>query len=624
MSSTTERKDSYSLFVDLRPDRVDYLAWLKDRFSPFRLLATSIITIIFVTSLSLLSYEYLVEGSYETLKHLMETAFVAVTLLIIIPPLLYVFSYRPLLSNMNKLQRTEKELRLLAAALESADDGIVITDNQGNIQWSNPAFAQKTGLTASEIYGQNVRLVEPGSGTIEEQEKRWEAVLSGQIWREVLNIRRDNERDLTEEQIITPVRDDNGTISHFILLEKDITEQRTLRQAADILATAGQTLNQSLNLNHVLAKMLDLLLTGVPYDNAAAVLVHHESQLVVRASRGREFEDRFRRNSMFSLADSEDCLHTQKLLTDRAVVLLPDTAVSPHWEPFFDGEDHHTGLGIPIVVEGKAIGFCVINKCQPDYFTAQHVEIAKALVSQAVAAIQNARLFEQVQAGRERLHSLSQRLVEIQETERRFIARELHDEAGQSLASLKIQLMFLEQQAHQPEAVVSSVAKLKQDIDDIAESLHRLAANLRPASLDHVGLLTALSQHVEAISSQHNLIGQFEAIGLEKRLPPDVETAVYRIVQEALTNVIRHAQATRADVILKQGADKLIIIVEDNGIGFDPVTAKSDNGVNDHLGLVGIRERVDMLGGQLIVESVLGNGTTLKIEVPHDDSRTDS
>lgn len=136
--------------------------------------------------------------------------------------------------------------------------------------------------------------------------------------------------------------------------------------------------------------------------------------------------------------------------------------------------------------------------------------------------------------------------------------------------------------------------------------------DLRPASLDHLGLAAAFRQHAEAISDRHNLVVQFDAIGIEKRLPPDTETATYRIVQEALSNVSLHVQATRVDVLLEKRGDRLITIVEDNGTGFDPLAvAKSGR-----LGLVGMRARADVLGGSLTIESRSGSGTTLLLEVP--------
>jgi signal transduction histidine kinase len=207
-------------------------------------------------------------------------------------------------------------------------------------------------------------------------------------------------------------------------------------------------------------------------------------------------------------------------------------------------------------------------------------------------------------------------LVEVQESERRYVARELHDEAGQALTSLMVGLRLLERDAQRSEAVVAGVAELKRMVDSVLENLHRLAMDLRPASLDHLGLVAALRQYAEAVSDQHSLVVQFETVGFHDRLPSDVESSIYRMVQEALTNVIRHARATRVDVLLEQRDNKLVVIVEDNGVGFNP-TAVMQNG---RLGLFGVRERAEMLGGRLVLESAAGAGTTLLVEVPYGDS----
>jgi signal transduction histidine kinase len=219
-----------------------------------------------------------------------------------------------------------------------------------------------------------------------------------------------------------------------------------------------------------------------------------------------------------------------------------------------------------------------------------------------------------VRTGRKRLQSLSRRLVEIQETERRHIARELHDEAGQSLSSLMVNLRLLERKVDDAEAMLAGIAELKQMTSDVSENLHRLAIDLRPASLDHLGLETTLRKHIETFGRQNKMVTQFEAVGLDdKRLQPDVETNLYRVVQEALTNVIRHAKATQVDVLLERRGDQLVAIIEDNGVGFDTEVA----GQSSRLGLLGMRERAEMLQGNLMIESTPGSGTTIYVEVPY-------
>jgi signal transduction histidine kinase len=157
---------------------------------------------------------------------------------------------------------------------------------------------------------------------------------------------------------------------------------------------------------------------------------------------------------------------------------------------------------------------------------------------------------------------------------------------------------------------------------NVLESLHQLAMDLRPASLDHLGLVPALLQYVKVIGDRFGIIAQFKAVGVEgERFSSDVETALYRIVQEALTNIVRHAQAARADVLLERRGDRVIVVIEDNGHGFDATAARFAQ--QGHLGLVGMQERAEMLGGSLVIESAVGTGTTIVVEVPYDHSDFD-
>lgn len=280
-------------------------------------------------------------------------------------------------------------------------------------------------------------------------------------------------------------------------------------------------------------------------------------------------------------------------------------------------------LSVPLLSHNRPVG--VLNLALPEgqSFTAEQLELASAIgrqVGTAVDAELQRRRWMTELAQREVLRGqLLERVLAAQEEERHRIARELHDEASQALTSLMVGLRLLEREVDRPEEIVARIAELKQMTDGVLENLHRLAMDLRPASLDHLGLVAALRQHVEEYGRRYGLAVQFEAIGMDgERLPPAMETAIYRIVQEALTNVARHAQATRADVLLERRADRVITIVEDNGIGFDPSSATQEG----RLGLFGMRERAEMLGGTLQVESIIGAGTTVFVEIPYADSHS--
>jgi signal transduction histidine kinase len=229
---------------------------------------------------------------------------------------------------------------------------------------------------------------------------------------------------------------------------------------------------------------------------------------------------------------------------------------------------------------------------------------------------QNAWLFEEVRQGNQQLHALSQRLMKAQEEERLHLSRELHDESGQLVAALTMQLGLLERDATQPEALNRHIAELKRATREIQDHLHQLAIDLRPASLDHLGLETALQQYTEEFGRKYHIKTDFETVGMQgRRLPIETEIALFRIVQESLTNVALHARATHVDVLVNWREARVAATIEDDGVGFAPSPSIAEN----TLGLFGMRERVEMLGGKFTVESSPGKGTTVTAEVPHRD-----
>ena len=272
----------------------------------------------------------------------------------------------------------------------------------------------------------------------------------------------------------------------------------------------------------------------------------------------------------------------------------------------------------PIAFGTQRLGSLKLLSKDLDFFTQDRQLLIQSFANLAAVTIQNSWLLESVRRGNEQLHALSQRLMKAQEEERLHLSRELHDESGQLLAALSVELGLLERDTDKgpKKDVKAHISALKRITDEIQNNLHKLAVLLRPASLDHLGLVTALQQYVSEFSRQYDIKVEYEATGMtERRLPNDVETAVFRIVQESLTNVVLHAQATRVDILLNRHNDHLIAVVEDNGVGF----TQTANPLEDHLGLFGMRERIEMLNGHFTIESSPGKGTTVKVEVPVND-----
>lgn len=206
------------------------------------------------------------------------------------------------------------------------------------------------------------------------------------------------------------------------------------------------------------------------------------------------------------------------------------------------------------------------------------------------------------------------RLNSAQEDERRRIARDLHDRVGQTVAGLSLRLKRLEVEASSP-ATLDACNELKKMISDISQDIHRAAVELRPTALDDIGLRDALSTLLDGWRSQTGIDLDVFMRGLDGPRPaPVIETTVYRIIVELLTNIVKHAEATAVSVTLDRRPGQLILIVEDNGRGFaDGSTMPSSQ---RHLGLLGIRERLELVNGHLKIESEIGAGTAIFVRIP--------
>jgi signal transduction histidine kinase len=232
-------------------------------------------------------------------------------------------------------------------------------------------------------------------------------------------------------------------------------------------------------------------------------------------------------------------------------------------------------------------------------------------VANAVAlAVEKSRLFEQVSAGQERLAVLSRRLMEVQESERRHLARELHDEIGQYLTGMGL---IVDQLNRRPlNGVGAPLGEVHKLIQDLIVRVRDLSLDLRPAMLDDIGLLAALLWLFGRLSRQTNIEIDFQHSGLDRRFPQPVETAAYRIVQEALTNVVRHAGVSKAHVQVSADHRLLSVMIADEGKGFDPDAVLGAGATG---GLLGMRERASVAGGRLSVESGVGTGTRVRAEL---------
>lgn len=230
----------------------------------------------------------------------------------------------------------------------------------------------------------------------------------------------------------------------------------------------------------------------------------------------------------------------------------------------------------------------------------------------AIDVTERKRIEEELRLSHDRLAELSRRLVEVHERESRAIARELHDQIGQMLTALKLNLAIAPQLP--PEAAQKKYAQAEALVDELIQHIRNLSLELRPPMLDDLGLLPTLLWHTHHYQEQTGIAVEFHHQNIEsKRFPAEVETTAYRIIQEALTNVARHAQATRARLEVRAEANGLEIRIEDNGIGFNP---KDGQKKYQSAGLSSMRERARLIGGVFHIQSEPGKGTVLSIHLP--------
>jgi signal transduction histidine kinase len=235
-------------------------------------------------------------------------------------------------------------------------------------------------------------------------------------------------------------------------------------------------------------------------------------------------------------------------------------------------------------------------------------ELAEAF-NQMTAELERA---DEVRTERELLRrQLLERVIAAQEEERRRISRELHDSTSQSLTSLMVGLRTLDGICDNPQVHIQA-KELRNVTEQILDDVHTLAVQLRPAVLDDLGLAAALERLAHDWSRRYQIRADFLVHIGEERLPETIETALYRIIQEALTNIARHAQAMSVSLLVERRTQDVVAVIEDDGLGFDTALIQGEG----HLGLAGIRERAELLGGSLTIESTPGSGTSLFVQLP--------
>jgi signal transduction histidine kinase len=273
---------------------------------------------------------------------------------------------------------------------------------------------------------------------------------------------------------------------------------------------------------------------------------------------------------------------------------------------------------VPMVFEEDVLGVLSVNNCQGEgHFSDEDLQMLCVLANQCAIAVRNAQLYEQVRRQGQDLQYLLAQIVSAQEDERRRVAMDIHDGPAQTLYSVLYRLQTCRALLQKDlDRGLRRLETLEQTARQSLQEVRELICELRPPLLDDLGLLAAMQQYVDKFAADTGVAVNFVS-QIRAQVPdPAIQTALFRILQEALNNVRKHAVATRVEVRLDADETEVRALVADDGRGFELAQSCSSNAPGHHLGLAGMRERAEMFRGSVQVQSQPGNGTTILVRMP--------
>ena len=530
-----------------------------------------------------------------------------------------------IMRDVTERKQLEGELRKLSQAVEQSPASIVITNLDGEIEYVNPKFLQVTGYRPEEVIGENPRFLKSGYSSPKMYKKMWETISAGKTWRGEFHNKKKNSELYWELASISPIKGKNGVVSHYLAVKEDITR----RKETEI------KLEKEGMVNRLLTDVAVASNEATAMENAAKVCLDRVCKLmdwpVGHLYVVNENSDGLTPSGIWHLGDPGR-FSVFKRVTDvtsfSAGEGLPGRVLSsgqPVWivdvnkDPNFPRARHadnlgvKAGFGFPIQMGENIVGVL-------EFYSPEAVEPdAKLLSIMSNIGTQLGRVSERHQAGKklktseQELRDLYNRLEAVREEERTRIARDIHDELGQMLTALKIDLSWLQKRLDSKQATVQDRAKtMSHLLDRTIKSVQEISTNLRPEVLDMLGLTEAIEWQVQEFQKRTGTECSMSSGAGDLDLDTDLSTAVFRIFQETLTNVARHAAASELNIEFYKKDGELVLKVTDNGKGIpeDKISHPKS------LGLLGIRERALLWDGQVKISGVQGQGTTVVVKIP--------
>jgi PAS domain S-box-containing protein len=407
---------------------------------------------------------------------------------------------------------------------------------------------------------------------------------------------------------------------NYAQIEKQAQTLKRQAEEREILLKISRGISGTLDLDQVLQIATKEAAQALKVDRCAALLAFPEEDYAevrsVYVKDGKSVS-----HILGHKIYPRDFPQAKEMLEKRKSIHIPNVyhlSDKSYAKEYFIKEGIKSTIFSPMVHGKKLVGFFVLSTMK-DFktFTKEEIKLAQTIANQVAVSIENARLLELLRKTSEDLKTLSLQLINVQEDERKKIAQELHDEVGQTLFAMKMNLEMSKRNLPPHLDEVKNIEDRLNDTENLLsqtiERIRDLTTDLRPSMLDDFGLIPALNWYIDNFSKRTNIKVYLKTKNFKPRLSSEVETSFYRIIQEALTNVAKHSRATEVSILLAQKNSFASLSVEDNGIGFD---TKKITFPKDRLGLFSMKERIKLLNGEFEIGSKPNKGTKLNVKIP--------
>ncbi len=529
----------------------------------------------------------------------------------------------------DSLKGSVSSSKYLQAIFDSLEDELMVIDRDYRIIEANNAVLLRHGKRRDEILGRYCHKVthgtpEPCNLPDHECPVRvvWNTGKPAKATHVHIHHVKDEKREIYVDILAVPLKDSYGNIIAVTELMRDVTEAKKLELKVteshrNLLAlySIASVILQSLDLDVVLNRALGKTLEAMKVDTGGILLWDEERQtLSYEAHHGlstkyvQEVRCRSGEGIAGRVAQTGQPILVEDASTDTRTA-HPDLIAEEGLRAF---------ASVPLRSKDKVLGVINIASREARKFSSEDIQLLDSIAVQIAIAIENAKLHQEVQRKEEMRGELLREIFSIQEEERRRIARELHDDTSQSLASLTASLEAaagtLPTSIDKAKAIIRKAQALSVNILD---EIHKLIYELRPTLLDDLGLVAATRWLADNVLGAAGIAVNFKALGRERRLSPEIETTLFRVVQEAIANIVRHAHAKNASVSLHFKKGAIEVHVRDDGRGFNVEEAISSKDRPRGLGLLGMKERIELMNGTLSILSRSGSGgTEINIEIP--------